>query len=259
MHSWARTLDAVEAAAGARAVATAIVAPQGERVPACTIRRVSVGERVRSILGPAFPVAGNAYRRVFVDVRKVAAAIPDLGQDAVLLDVGGGDGAILNPLLDRQPTVNVVAVDLAPSIGSMVRPDLLDRVDLHPGTSVLELGTGSERPYTAAFLSDVLHHVPPTEREQLLRDVLAVLEGDSRMLIVKDIIPQGARSALAFWADRNISGDRGVQAISPAELVDLVRVVWPEAHVARTALADVDFPNYCLVFTDRPPGTSQRP
>ena len=209
--------------------------------------------RVRAILGPAFPAAGNAYRRVFVDVRKVAAAIPDLGQDAVLLDVGGGDGAILNPLLDRQPTLRVVAVDLAENIGSMVRPDLLGRVDMHPGTPVRELAKVTGRTYAAAFLSDVLHHVPPAEREQLLRDVLGALGGGSRTLIVKDIIPQGARSALAFWADRNISGDRGVQAISPTELVDLVRVVWPDAQVTRTPLADVDFPNYCLVFTDRPP------
>jgi hypothetical protein len=214
-----------------------------------------VGNRVRAILGPAFPAAGNAYRRVFVDVRKVAACIPDLGQDAVLLDVGGGDGAILNALLDRQPTMHVVAVDLAEDIGSMVRPDLLGRVDLHPGTSVRQLGEATGRQYAAAFLSDVLHHVPPAEREELLRDILEVLGGGSRTLIVKDIIPQGARSALAFWADRNISGDRGVQAISPAELVDLVRVVWPEAQVAHTPLADVDFPNYCLVFTDRTSAT----
>ena len=55
---------------------------------------------------------------------------------------------------------------------------------------------------------------------------------------------------MAFWADRNISGDRGVQAIAPAECVDLVRSVWPDAQVATTALADRDFPNYCLVFSD---------
>lgn len=202
------------------------------------------------MLGPVFPIAGNAYRRVFVDVRKVAAVIPDLGQDAVLLDVGGGDGAILNPLLDRQPTLRVVAVDLAPEIGTMLRPDLAGRVELHPGVSVAELHARQPATYAAALLSDVLHHVPPTDRVGLLADVLTALGDRPRTLIVKDLVPQGARSALAFWADRNISGDRGVQAIGPAECVDLVRSVWPQAQVTATSLDDVDHPNYCLVFRD---------
>lgn len=224
-----------------------------------TLRRVSVGGQVRALLGPVFPIAGNAYRRVFVDVRKVAAAIPDLGPDAVLLDVGGGDGAILNPLLDRQPTLRVVAVDLAEQVGSMVRPDLRDRVTMHSGTSVAEL-TAARRgaaeqgarqaPFTAALLSDVLHHVPPGERRQLIVDVLHALGAGPRTLIVKDLVPQGARSALAFWADRNISGDRDVEAIAPGACVELVRSVWPGAQVATTGLADVDYPNYCLVFID---------
>ncbi len=201
-------------------------------------------------MGPAFPIAGNAYRRVFVDVRKVAAAIPELGADAVLLDVGGGDGAVLNPLLDRQPTLRVVAVDLAEDIGGMLRPDLAGRVTLHPATSVAQLVAAEPGPYTAALLSDVLHHVPPAAREELLADVLGAFGDGPRTLIVKELVPSGARSALAFWADRNISGDKGVQAVSPAALVDLVHRVWPEAAVTTTTLADRDFPNYMLVFTD---------
>lgn len=211
---------------------------------------MSVGSGVRSLLGPLFPIAGNAYRRVFVDVRKVAAAIPDLGPDAVLLDVGGGDGAVLNPLLDRQPTLRVVAVDLAEGIGSMLRPDLADRVELHPATSVADLVARRPGPYSAALLSDVLHHVPAHQRAQLIGDVLSAFGSGPRTLIIKELVPSGARSALAFWADRNISGDRGVEAVSPAALVDLVRGVWPQALVRTTTLVDTDYPNYALVFTD---------
>ena len=212
---------------------------------------MTIGNRARALLGPAFPVAGNAYRRVFVDVRKVAAAIPDLGPDAVLLDVGGGDGAILNALLDRQPTLRVVAVDLADPIGTMLRPDLAPRVrTLRAGTSVAQLHEREPKAYRAALLSDVLHHVPEFDRPALIRDVLTALGDGDRTLIVKDLIPQGARSALAFWADRFISGDRGVAAVSPSACVDLVRGVWPEAQVTQTRLADEDYPNYCLVFTD---------
>lgn len=209
---------------------------------------MSIGAMVRRVAGPAFPLLGGAYRRVFVDINKVAAAFPELRQDACLLDVGGGDGAILNHLLDRQPTLRVVAVDLAEGIGSMIRPDLVGRVELHPGTPVALVAQATPGRFDAAFMSDVLHHVPPPERESLLADVVAAFGDLPVVLVVKEIIPQGFRSRLAFWADRNISGDRGVRAIGPVELVDLVRSVLPDARVEQTGLADVDYPNYCLVF-----------
>ena len=98
------------------------------------------------------------------------------------------------------------------------------------------------------FMSDVLHHVPPEDRVQLIRDALESFGGKPPLLVVKDIVPEGFRSWLAFWADRNISGDRGVTPISPAALVDLVQEVRPDLVVSATNLIELDFPNYCLVF-----------
>lgn len=212
---------------------------------------MSVGRAVRDLMGPAFPLAGRVYRRVFVDVRKVADHVPELGQDALLLDVGTGDGEILNHVLDRQPTVRVVALDTITDVGGWLRPDLAHRVSLRPGTLVADYVRDDGPPVDAALLSDVVHHVPQESRPQLFRDVLAAFGDHPPVVIVKDIIPFGARSAFAFWADRNITGDKGVRAVGPAELVDIVRSVWPEARVRSTGLERVDNPNYCLVFTDR--------
>ena len=211
---------------------------------------MSVGRMARRSLGPLFPVAGAAYRRLFVDVKKVAAHVPELGPDALLLDVGGGDGAILNPLLDRQPSLRVVAVDIAADIGQSIRPDLRPRVQLRPSTSVRQyIEDGGDAP-TAVFLSDVFHHVPPDARPELIVDVLDVFRDRPAVVIVKDIVPQGARSALAFWADRNISGDRAVKAIGPAELSSLIREARPGLSVESTGLLGEDYPNYLLVFRD---------
>jgi hypothetical protein len=98
------------------------------------------------------------------------------------------------------------------------------------------------------FLSDVFHHVPPAQRAELIRDVLDVFGPHTPVVVVKDIVPQGARSALAFWADRNISGDRAVQAISPAELARLMREADPRLTAEPTNLLDEDYPNYLVVF-----------
>jgi 2-polyprenyl-3-methyl-5-hydroxy-6-metoxy-1,4-benzoquinol methylase len=196
-----------------------------------------------------FPVAGAVYRRVFVDIRKVAASVPVMPQGALVLDVGGGDGAILNPLLDLQPSLRVIAVDIAPEIGQFIRPDLRDRVDLQPATSVRDyIDAGGEAP-SAVLISDVFHHVPPPQRNQLVTDLFDVFGDRPPCIVVKDIVPQGARSWLAFWADRNISGDRQVSAISPAELVSLFASVRTDVRVESRALVAFDYPNYCLVIT----------
>ena len=211
---------------------------------------MSVGQVARRVLGPAFPLAGAVYRRTFVDVRKVAANLPVLPAGSTLLDVGIGDGSITNPLLDRQPDLRVIGVDLAAGIGTSLRDDVRDRVELHPATSVADLVAKQPLDISAAFMADVIHHVPPEAREGLLRDVLSAFGDRPRVLIVKELVPQGVRSWAAFWADRNISRDPCVVPIGPAELVTLVRSVWPTAQVETTGLQEVDHPNYCLVFRE---------
>jgi O-methyltransferase domain len=206
-----------------------------------------IGGVTRRILGPAFPIAGNAYRAIFVDVRAVARAIPELPQGGLLLDVGGGDGEILNHLLDLQPTIRVVAVDLASDIGGGLRPDLQSRIDLRPATSVSQYVEAGQ-PADMVLLSDVLHHVPDEQREELIRDVLRSFGKNPPLIIVKDIVPEGFRSWLSFWSDRYISGDSGANPISPVTLVNLIQKVRPNLEVHSTNLLDVDFPNYCLVF-----------
>lgn len=69
------------------------------------------------------------------------------------------------------------------------------------------------------------------------------------MLIVKEVVPRGLRARAAFWADRNISGDRGVSPIGPVQLTDLISAVDPALVPRTTPLLEVDYPNYCLVFT----------
>jgi hypothetical protein len=239
----------IETAAGGRpetsgwtAVGSTASVVRPERSP------MSVGQVARRALGPAFPIAGAAYRRIFVDVRKVASCIPILPGGSTLLDVGIGDGSIINPLLDLQPDLRVIGVDLAPSIGSYLREDLYDRVELHPATTVAELVASGPLEISAAFMADVLHHVPPSARQELIGDVLSAFRDSPRMLIIKELVPQGARSRAAFWADRNISRDPCVEPIGPAGIVKLVRSVWAGSTVQVTELQHIDFPNYCLVF-----------
>ena len=180
---------------------------------------MSLGTISRRVLGPLFPFAAAAYRRVFVDIRKVAEAVPVLSPGALLVDVGGGDGALLNPLLDRQAGLRVVMVDIASTVGISVRADLRSRVEMRPMTSLRDyLDSGGERP-AAVLLADVLHHVDPTDRADLVKEILEAFGDREPLIVVKDVEPRGLRAWAAFAADRYVSGDRNVSRSAARRLL----------------------------------------
>lgn len=196
------------------------------------------GQIVRRILGPAFQPVGEAYRRVFVDMRRVVAAMAEhLPQNARVLDVGGGDGYVVELLLNRRPDLRVTMTDLAPQIGSFLSPENRERVALHPATPVAEM-QGS---FDAITMADVIHHVPREVRPGFLAEVAAtaVRTGAPRIL-VKDIQPGNPRAWLSLASDLYITGDKGVS------LVAQDAVAFPGFR--RTAAAMPDYPNYLLAF-----------
>src|SRR5688572_8716954 len=97
-----------------------------------------VGPTARRVLGPhLFQYASHVYRSIFVDLELVAKTMSHhLPPQAHLVDVGGGDGAPLNPLLDVRPDVSVTMIDLAKNIGGGVEPRHAGRVRMLPGTSL---------------------------------------------------------------------------------------------------------------------------
>jgi hypothetical protein len=210
---------------------------------------MSAGTAARRLLGPLFPVAGAVYRRVFENIDKVASAVPSLPHGSLLLDVGGGDGALLNPLLRLQPTLRATLVDIAPIVGGFLRADVRGRVELRPGTSVRDyIDSGGEAP-AAVLMADVFHHLAPSIRLDVIRDVCDVFGENPLLVIVKDVQPTGLRARTAFWADRYVSGDRGVTPIELAEVVDLFRSIRPDIVASPTTLLAHDHPNYCVVLS----------
>jgi ubiquinone/menaquinone biosynthesis C-methylase UbiE len=89
----------------------------------------------------------------------VAAALPVLAPEDLLLEVGCGTGQIAELVLQRLPC-RYLGVDLAPAMLAVARDRLAqygDRIELREATaSSLPLGDGAA---SAAFGVDVLHHV----------------------------------------------------------------------------------------------------
>ena len=80
---------------------------------------MAIGPTIRRLLpAKAELVAARLYRRIFVDLKKVAMTLAgSLQRDARLLDIGGGDGDLLNHLLSARSDIRVDMVDIAGTIG----------------------------------------------------------------------------------------------------------------------------------------------
>lgn len=209
---------------------------------------MKVGPAVRRFMPAAIErKAAAAYRRIFVDLRKVAGLVAGaLPADARLLDIGGGDGELLNHLLAVRPDVRVTMVDIAGSVGKFVEAGYRCRVRLLPGTSI-EAHLGQiNAPYDAALISDVMHHLPGEYRAQFLRSVRGALRQNGSIL-VKDIEPGHPIAWLSLVCDKYVSGDRGVVLLSRAELAALAGAeLAPLALSAEIGLHRVDAPNYLV-------------
>lgn len=211
---------------------------------------MSLGSLARAVLGDAlFPVVGRRYRALFVDLQKVVDCLPRFPPGSHLLDIGGGDGEMINLILTRNPGVEITMLDLSPRLGSFLKPELRDRVVLLPGTSLKDYATIPHAHADFVLISDVFHHVPPQGRAAFLEDLRAVLAGRTTVLIVKDLEPGHVRSVLSELADRYVSGDRNVELIGQEHMAALVRKTFGAVALRDTDLFRLDKPNYAQVFT----------
>lgn len=181
---------------------------------------------------------------------KASAAIAsELPPRAHVLDVGGGDGEPLNWLLEQRADIRVTTIDIVPGVGRWIDAAHRERVTCIESTS-LEAYVDSGQPMPdVLLLSDVMHHVPVTQRGAFLDVVAGLVARSGKMrVVVKDVEPGHWRAVLGKWSDHYITGDRGVQLISRAELIDSMRRACAGLQHRETTLFAVDAPNYVLVF-----------
>jgi hypothetical protein len=203
-------------------------------------RPLTPGRIARRILGRHFKPLGDAYRRVFVDLEKIAEAIDGMiPTGARILDIGGGDGALVDRLLDRRPDLRVAMCDLAPEIGCFISPANQLKVELLPATDFTQVAGE----FNFVTLCDVAHHIPVAERGFFFEVLAQCCERWScRNFILKDIEPGGIRAALAKWGDWYVSGERQVVPFSRGDFIEIATRSFP--HARRMSVMP-DSPNYC--------------
>lgn len=208
---------------------------------------ISPGKIARKIFGPKlFFIMAYHYREFFLNTKNLINCLPEIPAGSTILDIGGGDGALLNTLFDRFPDISISMVDTAEQIGQAVESQYKNKVALYPQTMIQSY---AEPAHDYIFVFDVLHHVKMNERDDFL-DALMSLVTSGSVLIIKDVEPKGLKAFLGWWADRYISGDPHVHQISEQSVRDYIALSKPEFVVTSLDVYKNDAPNYCLTVTD---------
>jgi hypothetical protein len=212
---------------------------------------VPVGPAIRRVLGARQArTLGRWYRAIFVDLAQEAAAVASvIPQDAHLLDVGGGDGEPLNPLLTLRSDIRITTIDPGPAVGLWIEARFDARVTRLPRTTLADyLAAGRPDPH-AVLIADVVHHIPEAARAEFLAGLKVLLERVPRLrIIVKDVEPGSWRALFGYWSDRYVSGDAHVSPISRQRLVALLQEALGPLRYQETGLFQADRPNYAIAF-----------
>jgi ubiquinone/menaquinone biosynthesis C-methylase UbiE len=119
--------------------------------------------------------------------------------DETIVDVGGGNGALLADLLHAHPRAHGVLVDLTEAAQAardrFVHEGLADRAEAVDGSFFTEVPAGGD----VYLLSRVLHNWTDHNALEILRVVHAAMRPGARLLVLEDVLPDnaapGSRSA----------------------------------------------------------------
>jgi hypothetical protein len=114
--------------------------------------------------------------------------------DETVVDVGGGNGALLVELVRREPGLRGIVLDLPET--DRDETALGDRVEFVAGSFFEHVPEGD-----AYVLAGILHDWDDDSAAKILRTIRDAAPSDARLLIVESVVPSGNEPHGAKWLD----------------------------------------------------------
>jgi 2-polyprenyl-3-methyl-5-hydroxy-6-metoxy-1,4-benzoquinol methylase len=167
------------------------------------------GTRIRHALGPLEAPISAAYRGFFFDVTAFADRFAQGLTPRSVLEIGCGEGAVLEQLAQRFPNARLRGIDPSPHSGRAVRGH--DRIACTRQEARELVAEGTQ--YDVVLLCDVLHHVDVPARDALLRDAWALVAPAGALVVKEWVRRWSVRHVLSHVLENYLTG-------SPATYLD---------------------------------------
>ncbi|CAN7355343.1 class I SAM-dependent methyltransferase [Phenylobacterium sp. LjRoot219] len=122
------------------------------------------------------PLKRAVQGRRLVDALRLAA---DLAPELVV-DYGGGDGALCRSVAETWPTARIICFEPAPQLAEQARALLADIAQAEVVETEQLLPDGAA---DLLFCTEVFEHLPPPETERALNEIARILKSGGRALI----------------------------------------------------------------------------
>ena len=157
----------------------------------------------------------------------------DFGRYRTVVDVGGGQGALLAALLQAYPTVRGILFDLPATVAGaralLEAAGVADRCTVIGGSFFEAVPSGGD----LYVLKSVIHDWDDEQAVAILRSCRAAMGDTSRLLLVERVVPPGNAPAFAKLMDLNMLVIAGGRERTEAEY----RMLYERAGLALTGVS----------------------
>ena len=182
-----------------------------------------IGPTVRQMLGPLERPISNLYRSMFIDLNSFAHQIKKWCGASSILELGCGEGAVVERLVVKYPTASITGIDISPKVGRMFQGDQ-KRVTFKQQT-IKEFAVENIASIDLLVINDVMHHIPWELHKEILTDASKALKPGG-YLVLKDWERNASPiHLLCYILDRYITGDN-VRYKTAYELRELLKTVF---------------------------------
>ncbi|HSA45614.1 MAG TPA: class I SAM-dependent methyltransferase [Candidatus Competibacteraceae bacterium] len=191
---------------------------------------MAIGPFIRQLLGPFEKPASELYRAIFVDLSALARQIKDNVPAENILEIGCGEGALIERLANIYPQAHLAGIDITPRVGRMFQGDFNQVI--FQQKFVKEFVAQNKSCFDLVVISDVLHHIPWGMHQEFLTDSAKALKPGG-CLVLKDWESRSTPiHLLCYLADRYITGDQ-VQYKTLDQLRILTKMVFGEECIKK--------------------------
>lgn len=187
-----------------------------------------IGPYVRGLLGPLELPVTELYRASFISLDRFAELVRRWAPAGAILEVGCGEGALVERLARAYPEAQITGIDITPRVGRLFRGDR-GRIGFLQ-ESVQGFAAARPESFDLVVICDVMHHVPWEMHAKLLTHARQALRPGGR-LVLKD---WERRTSLIHWAcylsDRYLTGDR-IRYGTAAYFRDLIEQVFGPSRI----------------------------